>query len=87
MDSKDCQKNFKSIQKGIENILKSDALFEEDQDKKRSFKKLQNNIDDEDSYDNIPLETKKKPPINAVCNKKKTKALINCFRSFAMKPK
>ena len=84
---KNHQNNFKSIQKGIENILKSDVLFEEDKDRNKSNKKFQNDEDDEDSNDNFRPETKKESENNGTCNKKKAKALINCFRSFAMKPK
>jgi len=86
-DSRNHQSNFKSIQKGIENILNSDALFGEDQEKDKQNKRLPKELeDDDDCNDNFRLE-KEEPETNGTCNKKKAKALINCFRSFAMKPK
>ena len=68
---KNHQNNFKSIQKGIENILKSDVLFEEDKDRNKSNKKFQNDEDDEDSNDNFRPETEKESENNGTCNKKK----------------
>merc|ERR1711997_1381498 len=86
-DSRNHQSNFKSIQKGIENILNSDALFGEDQEKDKQNKRLPKELEeDDDSNDNFKLE-KEEPETTGTCNKKKAKALINCFRSFAMKPK
>merc|ERR1712223_485141 len=56
-DSKNHQSNFKSIQKGIENILNSDALFGEDQVKDKQSKKLEKDFEeDDDSIDNFRLE-------------------------------
>merc|ERR1712150_16866 len=87
-NSKDHQKNFKSIQKGVENILNSDALFEEDQEKNDFNKTAQNDLEeDDDSNDNFRHDSGTETKTNGTCNKKKAKALINCFRSFAMKPK
>merc|ERR1712038_687856 len=87
-DSRNHQSNFKSIQKGIENILNSDALFGEDQEKDKQNKRLPKELEDDDySNDTLGLEKGKGPETNGTCNKKKAKALINCFRSFAMKPK
>ena len=82
------RQNFKTIQKGIENILKSDILLKEELVNNESNKSEQSYTeDDEDSKDSIKTESIKEPPTSSTCSKKKAKALINCFRSFAVKPK
>jgi hypothetical protein len=82
------QQNFKSIQKGIDNILKSDVLLNEDLEEIEDTPKNQSYIDDdEDSIDSSTNETVREPLSNGACSRKKAKALINCFRSFAVKPK
>jgi len=82
------QQNFKSIQKGIDNILKSDALLNEDLEDIEGSPKDQSYIDDDDdSKDSSRNETVGGPLSNGTCSSKKAKALINCFRSFAVKPK
>merc|ERR1712038_1607008 len=71
-DSKNHQSNFKSIQKGIENILNSDALFGEDQEKDKQNKRLPKELEDDDySNDTLGLEKEKGPETNGTCNKKK----------------
>merc|ERR1712020_22167 len=81
------QNNFKSIQKGIQNILNSDVLLKEDLETSHKRHNDYNTEDDEDSKDSSKLESTKDSLTHGVCNKKKAKALINCFRSFAAKPK
>ena len=82
------QQNFKSIQKGIDNILKSDALLNEELEDIEGTTKDQSYIDDDDdSKDSSRNETVRGPLSNGTCSRKKAKALINCFRSFAVKPK
>merc|ERR1739844_498352 len=81
------QNNFKSIQKGIQNILNSDVLLKEDLETSHKRHNDYNTEEDEDSKDSSKLESTKDSLTNGVCNKKKAKALINCFRSFAAKPK
>merc|ERR1719361_1233389 len=81
------QNNFKSIQKGIQNILNSDVLLKEDLETSHKRHHNYNTEDDEDSKDSSKLESTKDSLTHGVCNKKKAKALINCFRSFAAKPK
>ena len=81
------QNNFKSIQKGIQNILNSDVLLKEDLETAHKRHRDYNTEDDEDSKDSSKLEPTKDSLTHGVCNKKKAKALINCFRSFAAKPK
>ena len=81
------QNNFKSIQKGIQNILNSDVLLKEDLETSHKRHHNYNTEDDEDSKDSSKLESTKDSLTHGVCNKKKAKALFNCFRSFAAKPK
>ena len=81
------QNNFKSIQKGIQNILNSDVLLKEDLETSNKKSHNYDTEDDEDSKDSSKLEPTKDSLTHGVCNKKKAKALINCFRSFAAKPK
>merc|ERR1711994_747798 len=67
-DSRNHQSNFKSIQKGIENILNSDALFGEDQEKDKQNKRLPKELeDDDDSNDNFRLK-KEEPGTTGTCN-------------------
>ena len=81
------QNNFKSIQKGIQNILNSDVLLKEDLETSHKRHQNCNTEDDEDSKDSSKLEPTKDSLTHGVCNKKKAKALINCFRSFAANQK
>ena len=81
------QNNFKSIQKGIQNILNSDVLLKEDLETSNKKSHNYDTEDDDDSKDSSKLESTKDSLTLGVCNKKKAKALINCFRSFAAKPK
>ena len=81
------QNNFKSIQKGIQNILNSDVLLKEDSETSHKKHHNYNTEDDEDSKDSSKPDSSKDSLTHGVCNKKKAKALINCFRSFAAKPK
>lgn len=81
------QNNFKSIQKGIQNILNSDVLLKEDLETSHKRHNDYNTEEDEDSKDSSKLESTKDSLTQGVCNKKKAKALINCFRPFAAKPK
>ena len=89
INHKDNQQNFKSIQKGIEDILNSDALLKEDLESTHTSKNEQifTEDDDEDSKDSSKPDAIHDPLANGACSKKKAKALINCFRSFAVKPK
>ena len=77
--------NFKTIQKDIDDILKSDILLNEDLDKKESNKSDESD-DDDYSKDNTKTKSYKESSVGSSCSKKKAKALINCFRSFAVKP-
>ena len=68
--------------------MNSDALLNEDLETDPTHIKKRSYIDDdEDSKDSSKIETSKEPLASGACNKKKAKALINCFRSFAVKPK
>ena len=85
------KQHFKMIKKGVENILNSDILFKEDEENEvvdaevKSGEHLGESDCSQDGLD-IQDDLPKEPLMDEVSSKKKAKALINCFRSFAVKP-
>ena len=85
------KQHYKMIKKGVESILNSDILFNEHEEEdivgleaksQEHFEESDVSQDGPDIQDELPKE----PPMDGASRKKKAKALINCFRSVAVKP-